>query len=165
RAKAPATMPPKLRITLPALRRAICIHAGGFVTRSSPFTKSCLVSSRRNFPLEVLGMLPSGSNSTRSGGSPNPCDTCSVTAAAIAGVNPREFVFTVHGSGGKQLRRRGRIFVVAGSCRWSAKPQKSLRAIGNLVSFFVDDAHFVARKSATRRNERNNRNRRGLVRW
>src|ERR1700752_4799716 len=65
RLKVEAAVAPKLRSALPALRRAICIHAGGLDAQSSQLRKSCLVSSRRNFPLEVFGMLPRGSSSTR----------------------------------------------------------------------------------------------------
>ena len=67
---------------LPAARFAATPAA--FQPPDVPARYSCLVSSRRNFPLEVFGMLPGGTNSTRSGGNPSPRDTSSVTAADIA---------------------------------------------------------------------------------
>src|SRR5260370_2608692 len=67
---------------------------------------------------------------------------------AIAGVHPGEFVFPGRSTYWKKLIRCGRIFVVAVGRRWSAKPQKSLRALSDFVSFCVDDAYFVEGNSA-----------------
>src|SRR5260370_20613437 len=75
----------------------------------------------------------------------------------VTGIYPCKFTFAGGTTGKKQTFCRRGILVITGSCRRPSEPKKALRAIGDLISFVVDDANFVAGKSAPGGNKRDNR--------
>src|ERR1700676_1723989 len=74
---------------------------------------------------------------------------------AIAGIDPSELLPARWRTERQQLFRRPGVVVVAGRCRRSAEPQKTLGAVRNFLRMVVYDAQFMPRQHRTGRNKRN----------